>query len=299
MQAEEPDSGHGVGHSHNTESLSDLKLFAAIGINVGLTAVQVIGGLVSGSLSLIADALHNLSDAGALGIALLARVIGRKPPDVRRSFGYRRAEVIAALINLTTLILVGLYLVYEALWRLFNPEAIEGWIVVVIAGVALCIDLITAFLTFSSSKNSVNIKAAFLHNVSDAMASLGVMLAGSLILLFQWYWVDTLVTLAIAGVVLWQGTSTMPVVMQLLMDGTPEHVSVPSLIESMTSIDGVEHVYHVHVWKIDEHRSALEAHVQIRKERLGHQEDIKRELREMLKESHSIEHSTLEIEVLT
>ena len=139
----EPITGH-KGHSHDTESLSDLKLFVAIGINVGLTVVQVIGGLVSGSLSLIADALHNLSDAGALGIALLARVIGRKPPDVRRSFGYRRAEVIAALINLTTLILVGLYLVYEALWRLFNPEAIEGWIVVVIAGVALCIDLITA-----------------------------------------------------------------------------------------------------------------------------------------------------------
>ena len=294
----EPFTGH-KGHSHDTESLSDLKLIVAIGINVGLTVVQVIGGLVSGSLSLIADALHNLSDAGALGIALLARVIGRKPPDVRRSFGYRRAEVIAALINLTTLILVGLYLVYEALWRLFNPEAIEGWIVVVIAGVALCIDLITAFLTFSSSKNSVNIKAAFLHNVSDAMASLGVMLAGSLILLFQWYWVDTLVTLVIAGVVLWQGTSTMPVVMQLLMDGTPEHVSVPSLVESMTSIDGVEHVYHVHVWQIDEHRSALEAHVQIRKERLGHQEDIKSELRELLKELHSIEHSTLEIEVLT
>ena len=294
----EPITGH-KGHSHDTESLSDLKLFVAIGINVGLTVVQVIGGLVSGSLSLIADALHNLSDAGALGIALLARVIGRKPPDVRRSFGYRRAEVIAALINLTTLILVGLYLVYEALWRLFNPEAIEGWIVVVIAGVALCIDLITAFLTFSSSKNSVNIKAAFLHNVSDAMASLGVMLAGSLILLFQWYWVDTLVTLVIAGVVLWQGTSTMPVVMHLLMDGTPEHVSMPSLIESMTSIDGVEHVYHVHVWQIDEHRSALEAHVQIREERLGHQEDIKRELRGLLKELHSIEHSTLEIEVLT
>jgi len=294
----EPITGH-TGHSHDTETLSDLKLIVAIGINVGLTIVQVFGGLVSGSLSLIADALHNLSDAGALGIALLARLIGRKPPDVRRSFGYRRAEVIAALINLTTLILIGLYLVYEALWRLFNPEAIEGWIVVVIAGVALCIDLITAFLTFSSSKNSVNIKAAFLHNVSDAMASLGVMLAGSLILLFQWYWVDTLVTLAIAGVVLWQGTSTMPVVMQLLMDGTPEHVSVPSLIESMTSIDGVEHVYHVHVWKIDEHRSALEAHVQIRKERLGHQEDIKHELRELLKELHSIEHSTLEIEVLT
>jgi len=294
----EPFTGH-KGHSHDTESLSDLKLIVAIGINVGLTVVQVIGGLVSGSLSLIADALHNLSDAGALGIALLARVIGRKPPDVRRSFGYRRAEVIAALINLTTLILVGLYLVYEALWRLFNPEAIEGWIVVVIAGVALCIDLITAFLTFSSSKNSVNIKAAFLHNVSDAMASLGVMLAGSLVLLFQWYWVDTLVTLVIAGVVLWQGASTMPVVMQLLMDGTPEHVSVPSLVESMTSIDGVEHVYHVHVWQIDEHRSALEAHVQIRKERLGHQEDIKSELRELLKELHSIEHSTLEIEVLT
>lgn len=283
-------------HNHDTHSLSDLKLVIAIVINVVLTIVQIAGGVISGSLSLIADALHNLSDAGALVIALIARKIGQKPPDEYRSFGYRRAEVIAALINLTTLVIIGLYLVSEALWRIAEPQIIEGWIVVMIAGVALVIDLATAGLTFSASKGSMNIKAAFLHNVSDALASVGVILAGSLILLYQWYWTDTLITLVIAGYVLWQGFSSLPSVIQLLMDGTPEHISTSELIKAMEAIDGVERVYHVHLWRIDEHQNAMEAHVCVVD--LAPEEVVQliQKLRTILKDHFGIEHSTLEIE---
>ena len=182
-------------HNHNTEAIGDKRLMVAIGVNTALTLGQIVGGILSGSLSLIADALHNLSDAASLVIALIARKIGRGPPYAFKTFGYRRSETIAALINLVTLIIVGLYLIYEAIGRLFSPQPIEGWTVVVVAGIALVVDIVTAFLTYTMSKNSMNIKAAFLHNVSDALASVGVVIAGTLILLYGWYWADTVLTL--------------------------------------------------------------------------------------------------------
>lgn len=170
---------------HHAEDMGDRRLLIAIIINMLLTLAQVIGGIVSGSLSLIADALHNFSDAASLLIAWVARKIGRQPADHFRTFGYKRAEVIATLINLVSLVIIGIYLIYEAIWRTFEPQVIEGWTVVIVASVALVIDIATAILTFTMSKNSMNIKAAFLHNVSDALASVGVIIAGTLILLYQ------------------------------------------------------------------------------------------------------------------
>ena len=157
-------------HHHNLEIIGDRRLGFAIIINILLTVAQVIGGVVSGSLSLIADALHNFSDASSLLIAYAARKIGRQPADQLRTFGYQRAEVIAALINLVVLVIVGLYLIYEAIWRFFDPQIITGWAVVIVASIALVIDLATAILTYSMSKDSVNIRAAFIHNVSDALS---------------------------------------------------------------------------------------------------------------------------------
>ena len=177
----------GSNHYHDIDSsIGDRRLWFAIAMNILLTVAQVIGGLVSGSLSLIADALHNFSDAAALLIAWVARKTGRQPADRFRTFGYKRAEVIATLINLVTLVLIGLYLIFEALWRIYEPQIIEGWTVVIVAAIALVIDVATAVLTYSMSKNSMNIRAAFMHNVSDALASVGVIIAGSLILLYDW-----------------------------------------------------------------------------------------------------------------
>ena len=150
-------------HHHDIEMMGDRRLIVAIAINMLLTLAQVVGGIISGSLALIADALHNFSDAAALLIAWVARRIGRQPADRFKTFGYKRAEVIAALINLVTLVLVGLYLIYEAIWRVFEPQIIEGWMVIIVAGIALVIDVITAILTYTMSKHSMNIRAAFLH----------------------------------------------------------------------------------------------------------------------------------------
>ena len=281
-------------HAHATEAMNDRRLAWAIAINMLLTLAQVIGGIVSGSLSLIADALHNFSDAASLLIAWVARRIGRQPADRFKTFGYKRAEVIAALINLVTLVIVGLYLIYEALWRIYQPQVIEGWTVVIVAGIALVIDVATAVLTYTMSKHSLNIRAAFLHNVSDALASLGVILAGSLILLYDWYWTDTALTLLIAGYVLYQAASLLPRTIHILMQGTPNNMALEDVVIAMENVAGVDNIHHVHLWQLDEHSNALEAHVVIGD--FADTDAIKTALKQTLRERFDITHSTLEFE---
>ncbi|GAV20651.1 cobalt-zinc-cadmium efflux system protein [Mariprofundus micogutta] len=281
-------------HSHDDPSkMGERRLLLAVGVNVLLTLVQVVGGIVSGSLSLMADALHNFSDAASLLIALVAIRVGRNPPDQFKTFGYKRAETIAALINLTTLIMIGLYLCYEAIMRFITPEPITGWTVIMVAAVALIVDVVTALLTYSQSKNSMNIKAAFLHNVTDALASVGVILAGTFILLFNWLWTDAAVTLLISGYVLYYGFKEIPKVIHLLMEGTPEGIKIDMVISAMEEIEGVVNIHHVHVWQLDEHRNALEAHVLISS--VASIENVKAALKGML-HSYAITHSTLEFE---
>lgn len=287
---------NGHHHHHNLEIIGDRRLGFAIIINILLTVAQVIGGVVSGSLSLIADALHNFSDASSLLIAYAARKIGRQPADQLRTFGYQRAEVIAALINLVVLVIVGLYLIYEAIWRFFDPQIITGWAVVIVASIALVIDLATAILTYSMSKDSVNIRAAFIHNVSDALSSVGVIIVGALILLFQWYWTDTLITLLIAGYVLYQATLLLPKTIHILMEGAPENINVNDVVRAMEAVEGVSNVHHVHLWQLDEHRNALEAHVVIHN--FSETESIKQLLKSEIEKKFSILHSTLEFEVV-
>jgi len=282
-------------HHHDLATMDDRRLLAAIAINMLLTLAQVLGGIISGSLALIADALHNFSDAASLLIAWVARRIGRQPADHFKTFGYKRAEVIAALINLVTLVLVGLYLIYEAVWRMFEPQVIEGWTVIIVAGVALVIDIATAVLTYSMSKQSINIRAAFLHNVSDALASVGVIVAGTLILLYGWYWSDTLLTLLIAGYVLYQAATLLPKTIHILMQGAPEDISIKEVIRAMEHIEGVLNVHHLHIWQLDEHNNALEAHVVIAN--FNATEQIKMALKAALEKRFSIIHSTLEFEV--
>jgi len=288
--------GHDHHHHHDIETMGDRRLTTAIVINLLLTLAQVIGGIVSGSLALIADALHNFSDAASLLIAVVARKIGRQPADRFKTFGYKRAEVIAALINLVTLVLVGLYLIYEALWRVFESQVIEGWMVVIVASIALVIDVVTAILTYTMSKRSMNIRAAFLHNVSDALASVGVIIAGSLILLYDWYWVDTMLTLLIAGYVLYQAATLLPKTIHILMEGAPENIPLEDVIHVMEHVEGVLNVHHVHLWQLDEHKNALEAHVIVTD--FGETEQIKIALKSELEIKFSIIHSTLEFEIV-
>lgn len=246
------------------------------------------GGIFSGSLSLIADALHNFSDAASLVIAYGARRIARRPADTSMTFGYVRAEIVAALINYTTLTNVGLYLLYEAVMRFIQPEPIEGWTVVVVAGIALVVDIVTAMLTYAMSKSSMNIRAAFLHNVADALGSVGVIIAGTLILLYEWTWIDPAITLLIAGYILWQAFSEIGGSIRVLMLGTPVDVDIDRVVEDLRSIEGVVGVHHVHVWALDEGHNAFEAHLVVDSSSLLEMSRLKSRARSLLQERHGI-----------
>lgn len=285
----------GHGHHHgDPNDIGERRLWCAVSANILLTVAQVIGGILSGSLSLVADALHNFSDAASLLIALMAIRIGRKPPDQFKTFGYKRAETVAALINLTTLIIIGFYLCYEAIMRFITPEPVMGWTVVIVAGIALAVDVFTALLTYSQSKNSMNIKAAFLHNLTDALASVGVIIAGTLILLYDWVWTDAVMTLAISIYVLYQGFIEIPKTIHLLMEGAPEGLTLEKVISAMEAVKGVSNIHHVHVWQLDEHRNALEAHVVLEED--IDMDTLKIHLKNLLHDQFEIEHSTLEFE---
>lgn len=272
------------------------RLILALFVNLLLTVVQVIGGIISGSLALVADALHNFSDAAALLIALIARKWAEKPADENRTFGYKRAELIGAMINLTTLILIGIYLLFEAVMRVFEPEPIAGWIVVIIACVALVVDVITAVLTYAMSKDSLNIRAAFLHNVADALSSVAVIIAGTLIIFYEWYIVDTICTFLIAGYVLFHGYIEIQSVIRILMQSVPADIDINEVTKRLEDIENIKEVHHLHVWELNEHERSLEAHVVITES--GHQDSeiIKGQIKDILNESFHISHSTIEFE---
>lgn len=285
-------------HTHHAAGsmagLGEKKLLIAIILNIGLTFVQIGGGIFSGSLALIADALHNFGDAASLVVAYIAIKIGQRPADKHKNFGYKRAETVAALINLTTLVIVGVYLVYQAGERFMNPQEISGWTVVWVAAFAFVVDAFTALLTRKESSKSMNIRAVYLHNLTDALASIGVMITGALILIYGWVWTDAAMTLLIAGYVLWQGFKNMPDVIHVLMEGAPENLDMEEITRAMMAVKGVKDVHEVYAWRLDEHRNALEAHVVL--ENIKEMEAVKRRLKTLLIGTFKIERSTLEFE---
>ena len=285
----------GQGHHHHVDPASgDRRVLAAIGVDLALTVAQVVAGVVSGSLAMIADAIHNLSDALSLVIAFAARRIARRPSNEAMTFGCGRAEMAAALMNYTTRVVIALYLIWEGVARLIDPQPVEGWIVVVVAGVALVVDAATAALTYAMARGSANIRAAFLHNVVDALGSIGVIVAGTLILLHGWWIVDPLVTLAIAGYVLWQSVLGAGPVIRMLMLGSPEGLDTCEVLAGMSSVPGVASVHHLHLWEMQEGRAAVDAHVVVED---GHAlAELRDRVRRWLGEGVGVGHSTLEME---
>jgi len=291
-------SHHGHSHDHSHGHLSadagDRRVAAAVAVNLLLTVAQIVGGVISGSVALIADAVHNLSDAVSLIIAFAARRVARRPADDAMTFGYARIEVVAALINYTTLIMISLWLGYEAIMRMLDPQPVLGWIVVILAGVALVIDIATAALTWRLSKDSVNIRAAFLHNLADAGSSVAVMIGGTLILLYDWWLVDPIITLGISAYILWHVLSDIAPVLRILMLGAPPDLRQAEIAEAIAAEDGVEEVHHLHLWQIDERRTSVEAHLVVAEGR-DFAEVVGR-VKAMLRTDFGLAHATLETE---
>lgn len=282
-------------HHHATPDLAgDTRVAAAVGVNVLLTIVQIVAGVLSGSLALIADGIHNLSDALSLVIAFVARRIARRPADAGMTFGYGRAEVVAAMINYVTLIVLALWLAVEGVGRLINPVAVEGWTVVIVAGVALVVDLVTAGLIMRLSQASMNMRAAFLHNVADAMSSVAVIVGGTLILLYDWRLIDPVITLMISGYILWHSVKGIGPVIRVIMLASPDSPRLDEVAQALRDVPGVQDVHALHLWQMQEHRVAVQAHVVMA---AAPQADaLRAELKAVLATRFGITHASLELE---
>lgn len=284
-------------HHHIDPSDSSIwKLWVSIALNLTITIAQLIGGIISNSLALLSDAVHNLNDTMSLGITLVARKISKKEATEQKTFGYKRAEIIGAFINLITLVIVALFLIKEGVERFFDPREIDGLIMFLVAIVGLLGNFITAALLYTESKDNLNMKSAYIHILSDGLSSVGVIIGGWLILKYQWYIVDTILTLVIGAYILYHSYHMLRETIDILMESKPGDLDLEELTTQMEAMPGVCGVHHIHVWQLNEKQTLLECHVVIEKEDLERMEQIKNALKERLYHDFSIAHSTLEFE---
>ena len=288
---------HNHGHHHNHGSDASIgKLWISILLNLTITLAQFIGGIVSNSLALLSDAVHNLNDTASLGISLAARKISNKGVNNSKTFGYKRAEIIGAFINLITLVIVALFLIKEGVERFFDQQTIDGLTMLWVSIIGLLGNVITAVLLHKDSKDNLNMRSAYIHIMSDAMSSVGVIIGGWLIYKYQFYIVDTILTILIGGYILYHSYHMLRETIDILMESKPEEIDLKELEQKMMDIEHVNEIHHIHVWRLDESQIMLECHVAIDKDDLTMMESIKRTIKKMLHDEFEITHSTLEFE---
>jgi cobalt-zinc-cadmium efflux system protein len=236
-------------------------LILSILLNLLITIAQVIGGIISGSLALISDALHNFSDVLSLVFSLVAHKLSRRKASLNNTFGYKRAELIAAFINAITLIIVAFFLIYEASSRLFHPEPIKSGLVIWLALLGIVVNGGSVLLLKKDSEHNLNIKSAYLHLLTDMMASVAVLVGGLLMKFYGWFLVDSIMTLFIALYLIYMGYGLIKSSLKMLMLFTPDYIDIKEVVSEVHKIKGVNKLHHIHVWHLNEEELHLEAHL--------------------------------------
>lgn len=247
-------------HIHKHE-VRGRNLVYSILLNVVITLAQVVGGFVSGSLALLSDALHNFSDVLSLVFSLAAHRLSRKKASLQQTFGYKRAEIMAAFINAMTLILVAIYLIYEASQRFFHPEPIATGLVIWLSILGIIANGASVMLLKNDSKKNINMKSAYLHLLTDMLASVAVLVGGLLMKYFHWFWVDSVLTFAIAIYLIVVGFDLLRQSTGMLMLFTPSHIDIKQIVREVHKIKGVNKLHHIHVWHLNDEELHLEAHL--------------------------------------
>ena len=286
-------------HITSPEQASHSRLLLAVILNLVITVAEVVGGLLSGSLALLSDAVHNLGDTVSLAVSYFARSYSVREANLRKTFGYKRIEILAAFFNLIVLGLISLLLIKEGVERALDPQPIRGGLMLVVACIGLAANVASALLLHRDAQNSLNVRSAYLHIMTDAASSVGVVVAGVLILKFDLVLVDPILTIAIAAFILFQVYRTLRSTANILMNSAPPDVDVRRVVRAMETVARVGDIHHVHVWSMDEHSVALEAHVVIDPVQIDNLTQIKGELKAMLQDRFGISHSTLEFEFET
>ena len=287
---------HSHNHSHN-HNLKDRNLFISILLNIIITVAQVVGGLISGSLSLLSDALHNFSDVLSLVVSYVASKLSKQKASVNRTFGYKRAEILAAFVNASTLIIVALILIKEAIERFFNPQTIESNLVIWLALLAIVANGFSVLLLKKDSENNINIKSAYLHLLTDMLASVAVLIGGLLMKYYKVFWVDSLLTLLIALYLIWVGYFLLKDSTKMLMLFTPDHISIKDLVWQVNQIPKVKKLHHVHIWNLSDDELHLEAHLDLH-ENISTSEfnEVLMQIEDLLSDKFNINHVTIQPE---
>ena len=287
----------GHSHSHNHSQLKDRNLLISILLNIVITAAQVIGGLVSGSLALLSDALHNFSDVISLVVSYVASKLSRQKASIHRTFGYKRAEILAAFINASTLVIVAVLLIIEAIKRFKNPEQIESNLVIWLSVIAIVANGFSVLLLKKDADSNLNMRSAYLHLITDMMASVAVLIGGLLMKYYQLFWVDSILTFLIALYLIWVGYDLLKTSTKILMLFTPEQINIREVVRVVNKLPKVNKLHHVHVWCLNDDEFHLEAHLDL-KENISIDEfnTLLHDIEVLLHDKFEINHVTIQPE---
>jgi cobalt-zinc-cadmium efflux system protein len=283
-------------HHHNDSQISGIRLLITLILNLIITAAEVIGGLISGSLSLISDALHNFSDGVAIVISYIAIRLNRRPKSTHYTFGLRRAEIIAAIINSSVLVMISIYLFYKAYLRFLSPQSIEGELMIITAMIGLLANTIGTLLLRVGAKDNMNIRSAYLHLLSDAISSMGVIIGGIAIYLWNIYWIDPILTIAISIYILKESFHILKEALDIVLMASPEDISITDINNQLTALEGIKNIHHVHLWQMDEKNIHFEAHADIDDCPVSKTQELLKTIEMLLHRDYDINHVTIQFE---
>jgi cobalt-zinc-cadmium efflux system protein len=284
--------GHGHGQGHGRGS-SFRRLTITLALVLVYMVAEVVGGLLANSLALLADAGHMLSDAASLGLALFAIWAAQRPKTASHTYGFHRAEILAALVNGVTLVVIALFILREAWGRIQNPPEVQGPLMMAVAAGGLLVNLAGMWILHGGRSESLNLRGAWLHVVADALGSFQAVMAGFLIWSFGWDWADPLASLLIAALVVWSSWSLLRDSVNVLLEGTPPHIDPRKVEEAIVGVQGIVEVHDLHIWTITSGFESLSVHVRVEPR---HRDQILSEVRRVLREDFGIEHSTVQVE---
>ena len=282
---------------HHHHEVSGKNLFITIILNIIITLSQIVGGIMSGSLALLSDAMHNFSDVLALLIAYFANRLSSRPNTSAKTFGYKRAEILAALFNASVLIGIAIFLIIEAFHKLYHPEAIDSLWVIGLGLLSIVLNSISVLLVKNDAHDNMNIKAAYLHLLTDVMTSVAVVGGGILMYYFGLFWIDPLISILIALYLIWASFGLVKESSAILMQFSPSEIDVAELIKVIEEEDDIINVHHIHLWKLDDKHIHLEAHLDFKKDlSLSESNAVIDTLELKLHDTFDIQHTTFQCE---
>jgi len=286
-----------MAYTHDNKQVSLPKLVFTIFLNLIITAAQIIGGIISGSLALISDAIHNLSDSVSVILAWFAQVLSRKPSTLKSTFGYKRAEILAAFINSIALIAISGYLIFEAIKRLLHPQPVDPKWMFWLGLLGLVANGISVLILEREKNKNINIKAAYLHLVGDALTSLAVIVGAVLIWFYHVLWVDAVVTIIIGFYLLIHTWKLLKESVTILMQMTPAEIDITKIEKRLQQIEGLKNIHHIHVWNLTDKLLHFECHLFLEQDlQVSQTSGIFEHVRQILHDEFDIEHVTIQFE---